>query len=85
MPANASVLASEVTIHDNRPVYKKIASSLSLIKGSLVGSDGLLAKNPLIAPLVLIVLLILVVVRYGKKPIMNLFKKKKTEIEKDED
>ena len=72
-----SVLATNVTIHDNRPFYKKITGSLSSIKTNLVGADGLLAKNPLIAPIILVAILSLIVFRYGRKPIMRLIKRKK--------
>ncbi|MBI2542401.1 hypothetical protein HYV80_06870 [Candidatus Woesearchaeota archaeon] len=78
-PDHQSVLASEVTIHDNRPAYKKIASSLSSISGSLVGADGILTKNPLMAPMILVIMLMLVAFRYGRKPIMNFIKGKKEE------
>lgn len=71
------VLAADVEIHDNRPVYKKIASGLSSISGALVGADGVLAKNPLIAPITLVAIVLLLVFRYGRKPIMNLIRRKK--------
>ncbi len=76
---NESVLASEVTIHDNRPIYKKIASGISSITGTLVGADGILSKNPIVAPLLLGAIILIIVVRYGRKPIMKLFKKKNDE------
>ena len=79
-----SVLAADVEIHDNRPVYKKIASGLSSISGALVGSDGVLAKNPLVAPITLVVIVLLLVFRYGRKPIMNLIKGKKDDKKEDE-
>ncbi len=82
--SNANVLAADVTIHDNRPVYKKLASELSSISGSIVGSNGVLAKNPVIAPGVLIVIILVVAVRYGRKPIMRMIKGKKDEGEKKE-
>ena len=75
--ANESLLASDVTIHDNRPLYRKIQSGFSSLSGSLVGSDGLLSRNPFIAPTVLIIVILLIVVRYGRKPMMKLFKKEK--------
>jgi hypothetical protein len=71
------VLADGVTIHDNRPIYKKVASGIGSISGALVGSDGILAKNPLIAPITLVVIILLLVFRYGRRPIMNLIKGKK--------
>lgn len=79
-----NVLAADVEIHDNRPVYKKIASGLSSISGALVGADGVLAKNPLIAPIALTVIVLLLVFRYGRKPIMNLIKGKKDDKKDDE-
>ena len=69
-----SILATKVEIHDNRPVYKKIASGVSSISGALVGADGLLAKNPLITPIALVVIILLIIFRYGRKPIMRLIK-----------
>ena len=78
------VLAADVEIHDNRPVYKKIASGISSISGALVGADGVLAKNPLIAPITLTVIVLLLVFRYGRKPIMNLIRGKKDD-KKDEE
>ena len=76
---NGSLLASDVTIHDNRPIYKKVASGLASISANLVGSDGVLAKNPLIAPIVLVTVILLLIARYGRKPIMRLFKRNKDE------
>ncbi len=77
------LLASGATIHDNRPIYKKIESSLSSISGTLVGSDGVLSKNPIIAPMILAVILLLIVARYGSKPIMKLIRRKKDGKTKD--
>jgi len=74
---NENVLASGVTIRDNRPVYKKVASGISSISGTLVGADGVLAKNPVIAPAILISILGILVFRYGRKPIMRLIRGKK--------
>lgn len=79
LPGNEDILASEVTIHDNRPIYKKIATSFSTITGTLVGANGLLTRNPLIAPISLFVIVSLLVLRYGRKPIMRLIKRKKDE------
>ena len=78
-----NVLANGVEIHDNRPAYKKIGSSLSSISGNLIGADGLLSKNGWLAPLVLIGVLLLVVIRYGRKPLFHMFKKDKEEKEKE--
>ncbi|MEK6983390.1 MAG: hypothetical protein AABX33_02360 [Nanoarchaeota archaeon] len=74
-----SILANDVTIHDNRPMHKKIASALSSISGALIGSDGILAKSPLLAPMILVSIGVLVIFRYGRKPIMRLIKGKKNE------
>lgn len=84
LPEKESVLADDVTIHDNRPVYKKIASGLSSISGALVGADGLLAKNPLIAPITLVVIVLLIIFRYGRKPLMRLIRGKKDNDNKEE-
>lgn len=83
LPEKEKVLAADVTIHDNRPAYKKIASGISSISGTLVGSDGLLAKNPVIAPVILLSIVSLIVFRYGRKPIMRLIRRDKEE-EKEE-
>jgi len=77
LPGNESLLANDVTIHDNRPVYKKIASGISSISGALTGAEGLLTKNPILAPLTLIIILGVIIFHYGRKPITNFFKKKK--------
>lgn len=76
-PEKENILASDVTIHDNRPVYKKIASGLNSISGALVGADGMVAKNPLLAPMILVIILLLLLFRYGRKPIMRLIRNKK--------
>ena len=43
----------------------------------MVGADGLLAKNPLLAPAILIAIVLIIVFRYGRKPIIRLIKGKK--------
>ena len=78
------VLAENVEIHDNRPVYKRVASGFASISGALVGADGVLAKNPLIAPIILVVIVLLVIFRYGRKPIMKLIRGKKDDEDKKE-
>ena len=83
MPEKEEVLASEVTIHDNRPAYKRIALGLSSISGALVGAEGVLTKNPLAAPTILAVIIGLIVFRYGRKPLMRLIKGKKDEDNKE--
>lgn len=85
MQTGESTLAEEVAIPDNRPVYKKLASAFESISGSLVGADGLLTKNPMAAPLILISLVLILVVRYGRKPLMKLIKRKKEPEEKKQD
>jgi len=75
--SNINLLAGNVTIHDNRPVYRKLGSGLASISSSLVGADGILAKNPIIAPLILVAILLLIIFRYGRKPLMRLIKRKK--------
>lgn len=79
-----NVLAADVEIHDNRPVYKKIVTGISSLSIALIGSDGLLAKNPLIAPITLVAIVLLLVFRYGRKPIMNFIKGKKNDKKEDE-
>ena len=79
-----SLLASDVTIHDNRPIYRRLSSAFYLLSGFLIGTGGLLTKNPLIAPSVLIIILIIIIIRYGRKPIMRLIKGKKDDEDKKE-
>ncbi len=83
-PDYKNILASKVTIHDNRPVYKRVASGFASISGALVGADGMLAKNPLIAPIILVVILLLIIFRYGRKPIIRLIRGKKDDEDKKE-
>lgn len=77
LPDKIGTLAANVTIHDNRPVYKKIGSGFSSVSGALVGADGVIARNPLVAPIVLFAVLLLLVFRYGRKPIMRLIRGRK--------
>lgn len=77
LPEKEDTLAADVTIHDNRPVYKKIAGRLSSVSGTLVGANGLLAENPLIAPAALVVILLFLIFRYGRKPIMGIIRRRK--------
>ncbi len=76
-----NVLAANVTIHDNRPAYKKVASGLASISGALVGAEGVLTKSPLTAPMILVGIILILVFRYGRKPIMRLLKRKKNKEE----
>ena len=78
-----NVLASDVMIHDNRPLYKKVGSGFSSLTGNLVGTDGILTKNPFIAPIILFGIVGLLVFKYGRKPIMKLIKREKSEEKKD--
>jgi len=78
------VLADDVTIHDNRPIYKKLGTGLSSISGALIGADGVLTKNPLVGPSILVILVLFLVIRYGRKPIMRFIKGRKDDEEKKE-
>ncbi|MEK6946690.1 MAG: hypothetical protein AABX32_03720, partial [Nanoarchaeota archaeon] len=69
------VLADSTLIHDNRPVYKKIAAGISSISGSLVGSNGVITNVPWLAPMILVLILLFLGVRYGRKPIANVYRK----------
>ena len=80
-----SILASDVTIRDNRPIYKKIAGSFAAVTGTLVGASGLLSRNPIAAPMIVIIIVLLIVFRYGGKPIMRLIKRKKQSDKKDDE
>ena len=77
------VLAQDAKIEDNRPVYKRIGSGLISISGVLVGADGVLTKNPLAAPTILTAVILLLVIRYGRKPIMSLIRREKKEEPKE--
>lgn len=70
-------IATNVLIQDNRPFYKKLASGFSHAAGLVVGVDGLLAKNPIVAPLIVFIIILLIVVRYAGKPLIRLFRRKK--------
>ncbi len=83
--SDEEILAENAVIEDNRPVYKKMASSFSSIGGKLVGADGLLTKNPLVAPLILAAIVLMVIVRYGRKPIMRLIKRDKKDNKADKE
>ena len=78
---NESILALNTTIYDNRPIYKKITSGILYISGYIVGADGLLTRNPIISPMILVIVVFLIIIRYGRRPIMRLIKRKK----KDDD
>ena len=78
-----NILASDVTIHDNRPIYKKVATGFSSVSASLVGADGLLTKSPLVGPMILIAILLILVFRYGRKPIMRMIKGRKDDGDKE--
>ena len=69
------ILADNALIHDNRPVYKKIAAGLSSISANLVGSNGFVTNIPWLAPLVLVSILLILLVRYGRKPIASVYRK----------
>lgn len=69
------ILADNTLIHDNRPVYKKIEAGISSISANLIGSDGVVTKIPWLAPLVLVSILLILVVRYGRKPIAGIYRK----------
>lgn len=84
LPQKENLLAADVMIHDNRPFYKKIVGSLDSITGVLVGSDGLLSRNPAVAPMILIAVALLIAFRYGRKPIMRLIMRKKEDDKKDD-
>ncbi|MEK6891627.1 MAG: hypothetical protein AABX25_00425 [Nanoarchaeota archaeon] len=69
------ILADSALIHDNRPVYKKIAAGISSISTHLIGSDGAITKVPWLAPSVLVSILLILLARYGRKPIVNVYRK----------
>ncbi|MBI4010466.1 MAG: hypothetical protein HY361_04765, partial [Candidatus Aenigmarchaeota archaeon] len=77
------VLAENTKIDDNRPFYRRIASNFNTISSSLVGADGILSRNPLIAPTILIGIILLLAVKYGRKPLMKLIRREKKEEPKE--
>lgn len=77
IPNQDGIIASNVTIHDNRELHKRMMGKLSSISGALVGADGVLTKNTYIAPMIVIAIIVLLVVRYGRKPVMRLINGKK--------
>lgn len=85
LPKEEKVLADDVTIHDNRPLYKKVAGGVSSISGALVGADGVLTKSPMLAPIVLVAIVLVLVVRYARKPIIGMLRGRKEESKKEDD
>ena len=79
------ILAENTKIEDNRPIYKRLISGIGSITGGLAGADGLLTKNPLVAPMLLAAVILLLVIRYGRKPIMSLIKREKKEEPKEKE
>ena len=69
------ILADNAFIHDNRPLYKRLATGLHSLSASLVGSNGAITGIPWLAPLIVVLILVIVVFRYGKKPISGFYKK----------
>jgi len=84
-PEAGEFLAKNETIHDNRPAYKKLGSGLFSMSGILIGSEGLLTKNPLVGPLILSGIALLIVFRYGRKPLMKLIRGRKKEREESDE
>ena len=78
------ILADNVVINDNRPAYKKIASGLSLISNYIVGADGILAKNPIVAPVIVLAILLIIFIRYGGKPLAKFIRNRKKDEEINE-
>ena len=66
-------VATEESISDNRPIFKKVGNGLKGITASVVGSDGILARNRILAPLILIGIVIITVLRYAKGKILKIF------------
>lgn len=70
-----SVVAESLNVtEDNRPAYKKIGSGLKGMTASVIGADGLLTKNRLAAPLVLISVVLGTVFLFAKNKIFKLFR-----------
>ena len=69
------ILADNAMIHDNRPIYKRVASGLHSFSASLTGSNGAITKIPWLAPLIFVSILLILLVRYGRKPIAGIYRK----------
>lgn len=80
-----NLLANDVLINDNRPLYKRIGSGISSISALLVGANGLLTRNPILAPTILVVILLLIILRYGRKPLVKMFKREKKESKEEKE
>lgn len=85
LPEQKDILADNALIHDNRPLYKKAASGFASVSTLLVGADGILTKNPIVAPMLILVILLLIFLRYGGKPLFRLIKGRKKEKDEDRD
>tara|TARA_Y100000310_G_scaffold338992_1_gene430243 strand:+ start:9745 stop:11187 length:1443 start_codon:yes stop_codon:yes gene_type:complete len=77
-----NLLANKVSLSDARPVHKKLSSGFSSVTGAIIGVDGIFSKNPFLAPILLITLIIFGVVYYSKGKVLKIFSKKKNK--KDE-
>lgn len=85
LPEQKNILADNALIHDNRPLYKKAASGFASVSTLLVGADGILTKNPIVAPMIIFVILLLIFLRYGGKPLFRLIRGRKKEREDDKE
>src|SRR3989338_2926131 len=85
LPGKDDVLADDVVIHDNRPVYKKVASGFSSVSTFLVGADGVLTKNPIVAPMIILSIILLIFIRYAGKPILRMLRRDKKVENKDKE
>lgn len=59
------LLAENLHIEDNRPVFKKVENSLGGITGYIVGANGILVRSPWAAPGLLVFLVSFLVLRYS--------------------
>jgi len=81
-------VVENVEIHDNRPVYKKVGSSVGegfgMVTGAAIGTVGYVATKPLAASIILIVIILVIVLFYSKDFIKSRMGKVRIKIDKEE-
>ena len=77
-----------VEIHDNRPFYKRIGSSIGagfgVITGAAIGSVGFIAARPLAASIILVVIIMVIVLFYSRDFIKSSIRKVDIKVNKKE-
>ncbi len=75
----SNVVASQVKLDDNRPAPVKVISGFSKLTGAVIGSDGLIADHPFMAPALLVLIILGIVTYYNRGKVKNLLNKEKEE------